>query len=64
MMTLTQPLWTHGSVASFLAATLYEWNPDRNHRESDIYWEIYNPYAGAAGILLHINRKFTIGKLK
>ena len=26
--------------------------------------EIYTPYAGAAGILLHINGKFTMGKLK
>jgi hypothetical protein len=26
--------------------------------------EIYTPYAGASGILLHINGKFTMGKLK
>jgi hypothetical protein len=26
--------------------------------------EIYTPYAGAAGMLLHINGKFTMGKLK
>jgi hypothetical protein len=25
---------------------------------------IYTPYAGAAGMLLHINGKFTMGKLK
>jgi hypothetical protein len=25
---------------------------------------IYTPYAGAAGILLHINGKFAMGKLK
>ena len=30
--------------------------------EYRINWEIYNPYAGAAGILLHINGKFTIEK--
>jgi hypothetical protein len=28
----------------------------------DIY--IYTPYAGAAGMFLHINGKFTLGKLK
>ena len=27
-------------------------------------WEIYAPYAGAARMLLHINAKFTMGKLK
>jgi hypothetical protein len=26
--------------------------------------DIYTPYAGVAGMLLHINRKFTMGKLK
>jgi hypothetical protein len=25
---------------------------------------IYTPYAGAAGMLLHMNRKFTMGKLQ
>ena len=29
-----------------------------------INWEIYTPYAGAAGMLLHINGKFTMEKLK
>jgi hypothetical protein len=29
-----------------------------------INWEIYTPYAGAAGMLLHINGKLTMGKLK
>ena len=29
-----------------------------------IYIYIYTPYAGAAGMLLHINGKFTVGKLK
>ena len=28
------------------------------------YPEIYTPYTGAAGMLLHINGKFTMGKLK
>jgi hypothetical protein len=29
--TLTSPIETLGSVASLLAATLYQGNPDRNH---------------------------------
>ena len=32
-------------------------------REYRINWEMYTPYAGAAGMLLHKNGKFTIGKL-
>jgi hypothetical protein len=31
---------------------------------SYILRRIYTPYAGAAGMLLHINGKFTMGKLK
>jgi hypothetical protein len=31
-MTSTLPNGTHGSVASLLAATLYQGNPDRNHK--------------------------------
>jgi hypothetical protein len=51
-------------VASLLAATLYQGNPDRNHNLWNIVsTEIYTRYAGAAGILLHINGKFTMGKL-
>jgi hypothetical protein len=47
-----------------LAATLYQGNPDRNQKlwniiSTDIY--IYTPYADAAGMLLHINGKFTFG---
>jgi hypothetical protein len=34
------------------------------HLEYRINWEIYTPYAGAAGMLLHMNGKFTMGKLK
>ena len=26
--------------------------------------DIYTPYTGAAGMLLHINEKFTMGKIK
>ena len=60
VMTSTYPRGTLVSVASLLAAILYQGNPDRNHK----LWEIYTPYAGAAGMLLRINGKFTMGKLK
>ena len=65
VMTSTYPIGTLGSVASLLAVTFYQGNPDRNHK----LWNIvstkrYTPYAGAAGILLHINGKFTMGKSK
>jgi len=32
VMTLTLPKGTIGSVASLVAATLYQGNPDRNHK--------------------------------
>ena len=65
VMTSTYPIGTLGSVASLLAATFYQGNPDRNHK----LWNIvstkrYTPYAGDAGMLLHINGKFTMGKSK
>jgi hypothetical protein len=45
-----------------LVATLYQGNPDGN----DKLWNIVSTerYAGAAGLLLHINGKFTMEKLK
>jgi hypothetical protein len=64
-MISTLPKGTHGSVASLLAATLYQGNHDRNHKLWNIVSSgIYTPFAGAAGMLLHINEKFTIGQLK
>jgi hypothetical protein len=46
-----------------LAATLYHVNTDTNHKLWNIVsTEIYTPYAGAAGMLLHIKGKFTMGK--
>jgi hypothetical protein len=33
-------------------------------RSSEISTEIYTLYAGSAGMLLHINGKFTMGKMK
>jgi hypothetical protein len=48
-----------------LAATLYQGNPDRNHKLWNIAsTEIYTPSAASAGMLLHINGKFTMGKWK
>jgi hypothetical protein len=43
-----------------LAQTLYQGNPDMYHR----IWNIVSTerYAGAAGMLLHINGKLTMGK--
>jgi hypothetical protein len=38
-------------LASLLAATLYQWNPDRNHK----LWNIVS-----TEMLLHINGKFTM----
>jgi hypothetical protein len=64
-MTSTLPKGTIGSVASLLAATPYQGNPDRNHKlclEYRVNSEIYTPYAG--GMFLHINGKFPMGKLK
>jgi hypothetical protein len=47
-----------------LAETLYKENPDRNHKLWNIvYREIYTPYAGVAGMLLHMNGKFTMRTL-
>jgi hypothetical protein len=66
MMTSTLPKGTLGSVTSLLAANLYQGNPDRNHK----LWNIASSEsyifqnAVAAGMLLHINGKFTMGKLK
>jgi hypothetical protein len=37
--------------------TLYQGNPDRNYKLWNINWEIYTPYVGAAGMLLHIEKK-------
>ena len=49
-------------VSSKLISRKSWWEPQG--LEYWINWKIYTPYAGTAGMLLHINRKFTIGKLK
>ena len=65
VMTSTYLRGTLSSVASLLAATLYQGNPDRSHKLWNITsTERYTPYAGAAGMLLYINGKFTMRKLK
>ena len=53
---LNQSQVTHGSAASLLAATLYLGNHDRNHN----IWNI----GSTERDILHINGKFTMGKLK
>jgi hypothetical protein len=66
-MTSFSPLGTLCSVASLLAATLHQDKHDRNHKLCNIgSTERYNnaPYAVGAGMLLHINGKFAIGKFK
>ena len=64
-MISTYQIGTLDSVAFLLVATLYEGNPGRNHDLWNIgSSEIYTPYQGAAGMLLHINGKFTKRKLK
>ena len=66
VMTSTLPRGTLGSVASLLAATLYQGNPDRNHK----FWNVVSSeryilhMQDAGGMLLHINGMFTMGKLK
>jgi hypothetical protein len=63
-MTSTKPIGTLGSVTSLLTANLYQENPG-NHKLWNIgSTETNTSYTGAAGMLLHINGKFTIGKLK
>jgi hypothetical protein len=48
-----------------LAVTLYQGNHDRNYKLGNIVsTAIYTPYAGAAGMLLRINGRFTMEKLK
>ena len=67
VMTSTLPKGTLGSVASLLGAILYQEHTDRNHKLWNIVsseTEIYTPYAGAAGMLLHINGKFAMRKFK
>jgi hypothetical protein len=48
-----------------LAATRYQGNHDKNHKLWDFgSTDIYTSYTGASEMLLYINGKFTLGKLK
>jgi hypothetical protein len=58
---------SHGGdrKTSWLTATFYQGNHDRNHKFWNIVsTDIYTPYGGAAGMLLHVNGKFIMGKFK
>jgi hypothetical protein len=62
-MTSTFPKGSLDSVASLLAATLYQGNPDKNHR----LWNIVSSeryILHMQVLLLHINGKFTMVQLK
>jgi hypothetical protein len=65
-MTSTYLRGTLGSVASLFAVTFYYGNPDRNHK----FWNIALTeryilhMQGLLERLLHMNGKFTMGKLK
>lgn len=62
---LISSIRTLGSVASLLSATLFQGNHDMNHKLwNRINLEIYNSYGGGAGMLLNVNGKFTMIKLK
>ena len=67
VITSTSQIGTLGSVGSLLAAPLYQGNTDRNHKLWNIVsTERYTQQCilHAVGMLLHINGKFTMGKLK
>ena len=55
------------SMGSLSTASFYQAHLDRKHTLWNIVSteiSIYAPYAGAAGMLLHINGKFTTAELK
>ena len=59
------PLGIIGPQASFLAASIYQWHHDRTHKLCNIVpIEWYTPQCRCYRMLLHINGKFTMGKLK
>ena len=59
------PLWAVMSIGSLFAATVYQGHPDRKHKLWNIISTesyIHHTYA-CAGMLLHINGKFTMEKM-
>jgi hypothetical protein len=57
------PLGILGSVASLVKATLYWYTGGCHKLWNIISTKRYILHAGSAGMLLHINGKFTMGKL-
>jgi hypothetical protein len=60
-----------GDTKQFYEPSIVNWfyqgNSDRNHKLWNIVSTeilVYTPYADAAGMLLHINGNFPMGKLK
>ena len=53
--------WNRFLMSNSLSGKSWYQIPSREFR---INWEKYTSYAGAAGMLLHRNKKFTLGKLK
>ena len=65
-MISTWPRGTLGSIAHLLATTLYQGNPERNHKLWNIVSTekyILHMQVLLAGMMLQINGKFTMGKL-
>ena len=50
VITSTLPIGTLGSVASLLAATLYQGNPDRNYK----LWNIVSTVRYIVGMIVHM----------
>jgi hypothetical protein len=61
-LTKRNPLFSSFLVSSHPLSRKSLWEPQALEYRNN--WEIYTPYAGAAGVLLHMNGKFTMGKLK
>ena len=62
-MTSVLPLETLGSITKLLAATTHQGNSDKKYKLRNIVpgGDIYDD---TAGILLHLNGKFTVGKFR
>jgi hypothetical protein len=52
-------MYNSGTSSNLIAATPYQGIHDKNQK----LWNI-GSYVGAAGMLLHVNGKFTMGKFK
>jgi hypothetical protein len=54
VMTSTLPKGTIGSVASLLAATLYQGNPDRNHKLWNIVSSVFSGVRVTRSLVLYV----------